>query len=171
MRTLFLILFFPIWTGFESRPVVVKESLDLKEMMILNLAHSNGFTISKRILNAIKNASDQYNIPAIELTAIAIIETSLGNNLKRSTNKNGTIDRGLFQINSVNRQFCIEYNLDSNEGSALCAAKLLDNLRQTRTDYIGAYHSKTPSKKSIYLKKIAKVFKNYSDKYIVTKTD
>ena len=84
----------------------------------------------------------------MQLTAIGIIETGLGKYAKTRNNTNGTQDRGVFQINTVNYPKCVEYNLDSPEGSALCAAKLLSQIKAKRADYLGVYHSKTPSKKS-----------------------
>lgn len=128
------------------------------------LAKSNGFKVSKRVVNAIVFASNKYGIDALELTAIGIVETGLGKYTKTRKNSNGTHDKGLFQINTVNYSKCIEYNLDSPEGSALCAAKLLYQIKSKRSDYLGAYHSKTPSKKAIYLQKVTKVLEVVSDK-------
>lgn len=128
------------------------------------LAKSNGFKVSKRVVNAIVFASNKYGIDALELTAIGIVETGLGKYTKTRKNSNGTHDKGLFQINTVNHPKCVEYNLDSPEGSALCAAKLLYQIKSKRTDYLGVYHSKTPSKKAIYLQKVTKVLEVVSDK-------
>lgn len=128
------------------------------------LAVSNGFKPSERVVNAILQASETYQIDALELTAIAIVETGLGKYTKTRLNQNGTHDRGLFQINTVNWPKCIEYNLDSPEGSALCAAKLLSEIKAKRADYLGVYHSKTPDKKARYMKKITKVLASVSDK-------
>ena len=124
---------------------------------VLDLASANGFKPSQRIVKAIVNASHQYKVSASELTAIAILETSLGQNSKPRINSNGTIDKGLFQINTVNHPKCIEFNLDTPEASALCAAKLLSKIRSTRADYLGAYHSKTPKFKNAYIKRITRV--------------
>lgn len=134
------------------------------EDKVLDLAKSNGFTPSKRIVNAIVNASDEYDVDALELTAIGIVETGLGKYAKTRKNRNGTFDKGLFQINTINERTCIEYNLDSAEGSALCAAKLLSSIKMKHKDYLGRYHSKTPSKKVLYSKKITKVLALVSDR-------
>lgn len=155
----------------------IDESLDLdtqnevvetKESYIFNdikdLANANGFNPTKRVIDSIVRASNEYGIDALELTAIGIIETGLGKYVKTMKNKNGTHDRGVFQINTINESKCVEYNLDSPEGSALCAAKLLSEIRSKRKDYLGVYHSKTPSKKEKYLKKITKVFEATTDK-------
>lgn len=124
---------------------------------VRNLAKANGFKASDRVAAAIANASIAYRVDAMELTAIAIVETGLGKYSKPRTNPNGTVDRGLFQINTVNYSRCVEYNLDSPEGSALCAAKLLSSIKRVRPDYMGVYHSKTPSKKAKYMEKITRV--------------
>lgn len=142
---------------------IEKPQIDFKKQ-VLDLALSNGFKPSERIVNSILVASQTYNVDALELTAIGIVETGLGKYIKTRKNTNGTHDKGLFQINTVNHSKCVEYNLDSPEGSSLCAAKLLSTIKTKRSDYLGVYHSKTPTKKMIYLKKISKVFKNQTDK-------
>jgi len=119
------------------------------------LARANGFIPTKRVIDAIIYASEMYEIDALELTAIGIVETGLGKYSAIKKNSNGTYDRGIFQINTVNYSKCVEYNLDSPEGSALCAAKLLSKIKSYRADYLGVYHSKTPSKKTKYLNKIS----------------
>jgi hypothetical protein len=121
------------------------------------LAEANGLHATERNISAIVYASNYYRINVSELTAIAIIETGLGKNVKPRHNSNGTIDTGLFQINTINQPKCIEYNLDSPEGSALCAAKLLYNIKKSRKDYLGVYHSKTPSRKIPYLKRVNEI--------------
>lgn len=142
---------------------VLSIEIDTRTKDVDALAKANGFTPSKRIIDAIIRASDTYEIDALELTAIGIVETGLGkyNTLKK--NSNGTHDRGVFQINTVNYSKCVEYNLDSPEGSALCAAKLLSKIKSHRADYLGVYHSKTPSKKMKYLNKVSQVLNLVSE--------
>ncbi len=145
-------------------------TVDDSEDAIKDLATANGFDVSDRIVNAILTASKTYQIDAMELTAIGIIETGLGKYARTRKNLNGTVDRGLFQINSVNETACIEYNLDSPEGSALCAAKLLSQIKTKYADYLGRYHSNTPVKKVQYFKKITKVLASQSDESLTAKT-
>lgn len=125
--------------------------------VVVDLATSNGYKPSQRVITAIVSAGHMYHIDVRELTAIAIIETGLGRDLRTSVNRDGTADIGLFQINTINYSRCLEYNLHTPEGSAMCAAKLLWSLKQHRNDYLGAYHSKTPVKKQKYLDKLALV--------------
>ena len=138
----------------EPQPI---EHIDNRPEEIEAMANANGFKPSKRIIEAIVKAADAYQIDAIELTAIGIIETGLGKYARTRSNSNGTHDRGVFQINTVNYPKCVEYNLDSPEGSALCAAKLLSQIKSKRADYLGVYHSKTPTKKAKYIEKVSKV--------------
>jgi hypothetical protein len=114
------------------------------------LANANDFEPSERVLTAIVAASRRYHIDAKELTAIGILETGLGKYLKVRHNSNGTDDAGIFQINSINTPSCIEYNLESIEGNAFCAAKLLKRIAKRHSDYLGRYHSKTPKHKLAY---------------------
>lgn len=138
---------------------------------IIQLAKNNGFKPSMRVVNAILEASKLYRIDPLELTAIGILETGLGKYAKTRRNSNDTFDKGVFQINTVNVKTCLEYNLDTVEGNALCAAKLLSRIKSVRADYMGVYHSKTPSKKNAYLKKIAKVLETKTDKLSVAIND
>jgi len=154
MKKLALIYIALAFLNSESEARAVKD--DIK-----SLANANGYYPTDRVILAIERASKVYNINALNLTAIAILETGLGKYSKTRMNNNGTIDKGLFQINSVNFPKCVEYNLDSPEGSSLCAAKLIHDLKRERpTDYLGAYHSKSPKKKEQYLNKINLVLNN-----------
>lgn len=148
----------------DAVPVEPVEVIDNRIQDVQDLAKANGFEPSERIVKAILTASDQYKIDAMELTAIGIIETGLGKYATTRKNTNGTKDHGVFQINTVNAPKCIEYNLDSPEGSALCAAKLLSSIKAKRKDYLGVYHSKTPTKKIAYMRKVSKVLASTSDK-------
>jgi len=149
----------PVKVSEPVEPQAKDQSQDVRDV-----ATANGFKPSERIVNAILNASETYHIDAVELTAIAIVETSLGTNAKLRKNSNGTLDRGLFQINTVNWPKCVEYNLDSPEGSALCAAKLLSQIKAKRADYLGVYHSKTPSRKLAYMQKLDQVMSQTDNK-------
>lgn len=133
-----------------------------KSKYVINLAKSNGFKPSKRIVNSIVKASEVYYLDPLELTAIAIIESGIGKYSTIRINRNGTRDVGLFQINTINRKQCIEYNLYSPEGSSLCAAKLLSQHKTKRSDYLGVYHSKTPSLKKKYMQKIGQILASIS---------
>jgi hypothetical protein len=145
------------WQG-NVKPTKTAVSIEL----VKEFADSNGFNPSGRVVLAIVKASQQYHIDVLELSAIATIETGMGKFTSNRKNNNGTIDRGLFQINTVNVKKCIEYNLDSPEGSALCAAKLLSQIKIKHKDYLGRYHSKTPDKKANYIRKITKVLQSNS---------
>lgn len=150
----------------DTIPVVVTpiEVIDNRIQDVQDLANANGFEPSDRIVKAILRASDQYQIDAMELTAIGIIETGLGKYATTRKNTNGTKDHGVFQINTVNMPKCVEYNLESPEGSALCAAKLLSTIKAKRKDYLGVYHSKTPTKKVAYMQKVSQVLASTTDK-------
>lgn len=124
---------------------------------VVNLARSNGYKPTRRVVQAIIKASQTYKISVNDLTAIAILETGIGRFDHIRHNDNGTYDVGLFQINTINHKKCRGYNLVSPEGSAMCAAKLLSDLRKTRGDYLGVYHSKTPSVKHVYISKLNQV--------------
>jgi hypothetical protein len=126
---------------------------------IIILAKRNGINPNINTVNVILKASKLFQINPLDLTAIAIVETRMGTSRMINHNTNGSIDIGLFQINTVNHEFCIEYNLKNIEGSAYCAAKILSKGSFNRERRLMAFHSKTPDKGRIYLKKINAVFK------------
>jgi len=122
---------------------------------VIELANKNGLKPSNRIVDAILQASSRYNIDPLELTAIGILESGLGKYARNRVNKNGTVDKGVFQINTVNYKACIEYNLTSIEGNAFCAAKILSTIKSEHSkDYLGRYHSKTNYRKLAYINKV-----------------
>jgi hypothetical protein len=127
------------------------------EAQVRSIAKANGFKPNDRIVNAVAEAARTYKVDVAQLTAIGIIETGLGKYTTTRVNKNGTLDKGLFQINTVNHSKCVAYHLDTPEGSALCAAKLLSMIKKVKPDDIAKYHSKTPKYKARYFKKITKV--------------
>lgn len=131
---------------------------------IKTLAQDNGFFASDRIADAIADAALTYQVDALQLTAIGIIETGLGKYLKTRQNSNGTQDQGLFQINTVNLPRCKAFRIETIEGSAFCAAKILSQIKIRKPIDVAAYHSKTPSKKSIYFQKMTQVLRNVADK-------
>ena len=69
-----------------------------KQKDIEKLVLSNNLKISNRIVNAILLASERYQIDALDLTVIGIIETRLGKYTKTMINSNGTKDRGLWML-------------------------------------------------------------------------
>lgn len=126
---------------------------------IVALVRANGFVAHNKTIQAIIAASKAFNVTPTHLAAIAIVESGFGRYARTRVNRNGTIDRGVFQINSVNNKKCAAFNLDTVEGNAFCAALILSHMPD-----VASYHSRTPSKKMIYYKKITKVLKTGSDK-------
>lgn len=150
----------------ESVPVELTESAETVQDQVKALAIANGFEASDQVADAIAKASKAYDVDALQLTAIGIIESGLGKNpkAKMRLNQNGTFDRGVFQINTVNWPKCREFHIDTVEGNAFCAAKLLSQIKMSKPSDLGKYHSKTPSKKIAYFAKITKVLSVASDK-------
>ena len=124
---------------------------------IIELALANGFSVRVDVIDAITTACRAYGVDVVQLTAIGIIESGLGKYARDTKNTNGTTDRGVFQINTVNIHKCAEFRLDTIQGNAFCAAKILSKIKITNSEDIGKYHSKTPSKKLVYYKKIKRV--------------
>lgn len=128
------------------------------------LANKNGYSPSNDVVRAIVKASRWYNISPLDLTAIGILETGLGKYSLVNTNKRGSVDHGIFQINDINVSKCNMFDLNSVEGNALCAGLLLHDIRRTYsnkdTKWIGIYNSKTLKYKEKYFAKISKILNN-----------
>ena len=154
----------------ESVPVELTESVETVQAQVKALALANGFEATDQVADAIAKASKAYEIDAMQLTAIGIIESGLGKNpkAKMRKNSNGTHDRGVFQINTVNWPKCREFQLDTVEGTAFGAAKLLPQSKINKPADLGKYHSKTCRPdfcpKKTYFAKITKVLQVASDK-------
>lgn len=152
----------------ESQDLTQVESVQVESETVQDkikaLALQNGFTASDDVADAIVKASKAFDVDALQLTAIGIIESGLGKNAKTRRNRNGTHDKGVFQINTVNWQRCAEFRLETVQGNAFCAAKLMSQIKMRKPSDLGAYHSKTPSKKIAYFAKLTKVLQVASDK-------
>lgn len=132
---------------------------DFKDVQ--DLALKNGFKPSNEVIKAVVKAARWYALEPLDLAAIGLIETGLGRYNQDTHNTNGTVDTGIFQINTVNRPKCVQFDLTTAEGSAMCAAKLLQSIRRQYApkdpQWKAVYHSKTKQFKDKYARKIAQV--------------
>ena len=148
----------------ESVPFELTESVQTVQDQVKALALANGFEATDQVADAIAKASKAFDVDALQLTAIGILESGLGKNAKTRLNKNGTHDKGVFQINTVNWPKCKEFHIETLQGNAFCAAKILSQIKMRKPSDLGKYHSKTPSKKNAYFAKLTKVLQVASDK-------
>lgn len=113
----------------------------------------------------ITHAADTYSLPVKALLAVWLTEG--GNIGTKSVNKNGTIDYGPMQINTVwakklNKEFGINEESLANDfcTSFKAAAYILRfHINNANGDFwegIGNYHSKTPKHKYPYIKRVYK---------------
>ena len=111
---------------------------------------------------AMVKASEKYGIDVQALVKIGYVESRY-NQAAIRVNKNGTIDVGMFQVNSVHwSKECKGLDVTTLQGNADCAAKIIAGHAihaAADKDWLGRYHSKTPSKKRGYARQLAKVGK------------
>jgi hypothetical protein len=113
-----------------------------------------GYKAPNSSMAAISEAARLYGLDETKMLRIAIVESSL-NHKALNKNTNGTVDVGLFQINSVNYEACEAFNIYNVRGNAMCAALLLSIHKKSGDPfYIGRYHSLTLDKKLNYYKKV-----------------
>jgi len=110
-------------------------------------------------LRTIYKVAKKRGVDAQHLIKIAFMESTFKENAYR-VNKNGTVDVGIFQINSVHwTTTCKEFDVFTLVGNTECAAKIVKKiqLKHSMVDkhWLGRYHSKTPSKKIAYSNKLS----------------
>jgi hypothetical protein len=116
-------------------------------------AKTRPIVINSDTVKIIYEVSKEYDIDAQVLVKIAYTESKFKADAVR-TNKNGTIDYGMFQINSVHwSTTCKSLDIMTVRGNASCAALIIKGIsKHSDTDehWLGRYHSKTPSRKVRY---------------------
>lgn len=137
------------------------------EDALTSLAADNGLRLSPKLRAYIINASNAHQVEPTYLVAVAILESSLGTNIKTTINKNGTRDNGIFQINDINRNFCNGLDLQDQKQNVNCAAKIIAKIKPKNLKDLAKYHSKTIKHKEKYYLKLTKVFEKQSDKLII----
>lgn len=122
-----------------------------------------GFNRPDSVFTTINMAAAAYGVNPNKLLAIAIVESGLRHNVTNS-NRNGTTDYGMFQINTVVKENeCRSFPIETLWGNAMCAAKMLSKHKKHSDKdpyWVGRYHSKTPTKKRAYFYKVQKVAQN-----------
>lgn len=114
---------------------------------------------SSELSRAIEEASRLHGVKQEYLRAIAAVESSNRLRPPDRHNKNGTVDVGTYQINTINHGKCIPLNLRNPGGSARCAARLIKKLKPKNLYDLAKYHSKTPSHRARYYKKLKEASK------------
>lgn len=113
---------------------------------------------ASEIKQAIEKAAEKHGLKSCRMWAIVEVETSGGRNVCTRKNTNGTTDVGPFQINSIHQDStCIDLNLKTIQGNALCAARILKTAKKKKSIdplWIARYHSKRPSLKAKYYSKL-----------------
>lgn len=115
---------------------------------------------SKAAIKAIVKAANKYGIDAQDLVKIGYVESRFKQDAVR-VNTNGTVDTGMFQVNSVHwSTTCKGLDVTTLQGNAYCAAKIISGHAKhadTDANWLGRYHSKTKAKKLQYVELLAKV--------------
>ena len=122
-----------------------------------------------RAADCIDQAASAYQVNADVLRAIAIVESRVRPDAVR-VNPGGSVDRGLFQINSVHLPELARVGIDAGDLHDVCIASHVASLllaRQIRRfgdtwTAIGAFHSTRPDKRDAYAGKVREVFEAIS---------
>lgn len=109
----------------------------------------------------VKAACREYAIDENLVLRIAKVESNFNQKAFRR-NKNGTIDVGMFQVNSIHHmRLCRGLDVYSLEGNTYCAIKILSGLKRryklVDNHWYGRYHSRTKARKLAYVAKLRKV--------------
>lgn len=116
---------------------------------------------NKAVVKIIVRAALEYHVDAQDLVKIAYTESKFKADAVRS-NKNGTVDYGMFQVNSVHwSTTCKGMQVMQLRDNARCAAKILSRIKvkysNSDIQWLGRYHSGTPSKKAFYYQLLSQV--------------
>lgn len=108
----------------------------------------------------LKMACKEYKVNYNDMMRIAYIESAFRVDALNK-NRNGTIDVGLFQINSIHHNTtCAGLNVYTVKGNVYCAVKLVAGLKKYKAvdkHWIGRYYSKTPSLKRRYVARLERI--------------
>lgn len=109
----------------------------------------------------LKQACTEYHVNYEDMLKIAYVESTFKLNAF-NTNRNGTVDVGLFQINSIHHNDCLSsgYDVYTVRGNIYCAVSLVARLKKYEAIdkyWLGRYHSKTKAKKLAYITKLGRV--------------
>lgn len=137
------------------------------QVMAGSLPDPRNFPIGKPTLTCVAQAAKDHNVPFVLLLGVNSIER--GNTGQNVGNKNGSLDTGAFQINSIHFERAKKLNASHNDLSsrgcynAQFAAMLLSEaLAQKSKQHLdlytraAGYHSWTPKYNAIYRKKLVK---------------
>jgi hypothetical protein len=106
----------------------------------------------------VADAAQRHELSTTDLLSIMQVESSGGKNASTQKNRNGTIDVGPMQVNSVHAAgLCRGLKLLTQTGNVECAARLLKkHEKHALTDpmWVARYHSRTPSIKAKYYRKL-----------------
>lgn len=133
-----------------------------KVLLVIIFCFLSSFTAwskpTVRQLKIIYKVAKSHNLDSAHLIKIAALES----NFKEEAinyNSNGSVDYGLFQINTIHwSTTCKDLDIFTLEGNAQCAARLVFTLKYKHSAkdpcWLARYHSSTPSKKELYCQKL-----------------
>lgn len=134
---------------------MIRSLLGLLVTLSVNVALGDSARPSIEVLKTIHEVSTENGLDSNDLIKIAYVESRFKIDAIRS-NKNGTVDVGLFQVNSIHwSSTCKGLDVFSVRGNTQCAARLIKMHKKSAshfdTKWLGRYHSKTPSLKTKYV--------------------
>jgi len=121
------------------------------------------------------DAAQYHNVNPWILRAIAAQESRFNPAAKHRLNSNGTMDHGMTGINDVHLPELARYGVTSGDLLDGCKSVFLAgwHLRKMVNQFgntwaaVGAYNSKTPSKRDIYAEKIRRIIDFWTEKGII----
>lgn len=127
--------------------------LILSLVLLAKISHAQKVQVDFETIRTINEIAKTENIKVEYLLRIAFVESRFKIDAI-NVNKNGTIDLGLFQINTIHwNTTCKNFDVFTVKGNTRCATKLIKiALKHKGKDahWLGRYHSKTPSLKRKY---------------------
>lgn len=114
-------------------------------------------------------AEAKYNLPKDILKAIATVESGFNPKAVNKSNKGGSVDRGVMQINSYHLKTLKGYGISKEDLFKPClnihvgAWILWDSIKRHGNTWkaVGAYNARSEDKRKVYVAKVAKAWRQY----------
>jgi len=147
-------------TGMRFNPIMTRRLL-LLTTLTLAAASLTGAARA----DCIEDAARRFGTNADVLRAIAIVESRVRPQAER-VNPNGSIDRGLYQINSIHLPELAVAGIGPADLHDVCLSSHVASMLLKRQmakfgdtwTAVGAYHSTLPAKRDVYAAKVREVF-------------
>jgi len=138
-------------------------------LLLLSVFASSAFADERDGWQCWVDASERYNVPIDLLYAVARVETGNRSQIVSKSNKDGSYDIGLMQINSSHLKRLSKYGISEKDllnnaclNLHVGAWLLSDSIKRHGYNWkgVGAYNAASNDKRKVYTKKVISMYGN-----------